>query len=543
MAAQTVTELQTLEPATSSVGTQFRNHSGTSAEIQLSVAGTNACAASEEEHYVAAAAVATPVVSRSRTALVILQVCGQSFFSSYCNGIIVIALPAIQAELGLDESLLVWPSSSYFLAAGSCLLLAGSVADVSGNKRVNLTGSFLSAIFTSACGLARTGGQIIAFRALQGLAYAVVTPSSVSIVSKSLDEGKPRNIGFACMGFSQPIGFCFGLILGGVFTDTLGWRPAFYLAAAATGALFLASIWALPRDPRLEPGLPVWKKLARDIDCIGIVVSSTGLASISYVLASLSADIHNIRSVASIVLLAISALSVPSFIGWMHYRKKKNRTSLIPNSLWRSHVFTSCCIMVLLTNGLTNCMELYSSLFFQQVQGSSAIQASLQVVPSLVAGALISIATGIFVHRMPVIWMLSIGSVMSTVAPLLMGLVRIDQLYWGNAFFAQILTPISCDLLFTIGLLIISNVFPPHMQALSGAVFNTCAQLGSAIGLSVTQVIAASVTNALPNKSSPDSLMRGYRTAFWTMFGWMAFACLVCITGMRRVGVIGLKRD
>lgn len=83
------------------------------------------------------------------------------------------------------------------------------------------------------------------------------------------------------------------------------------------------------------------------------------------------------------------------------------------------------------------------------------------------------------------------------------------------------------------------------MQALGGAVFNTCAQLGAAIGLSVTQVIASSVTkdSDLANKSSPKALMEGYRTAFWTMFGWMVFICVVCGLGLRRVGVIGLKRD
>lgn len=65
---------------------------------------------------------------------------------------------------------------------------------------------------------------------------------------------------------------------------------------------------------------------------------------------------------ASIVLLIIAGFSIPSFVGWMHYQVKNNRTALVPNSLWRSHVFTSACIMVLLTNALINCMELYSSL-------------------------------------------------------------------------------------------------------------------------------------------------------------------------------------
>lgn len=57
------------------------------------------------------------------------------------------------------------------------------------------------------------------------------------------------------------------------------------------------------------------------------------------------------------------------------------------------------------------------------------------------AGALVSVATGFFVHRMSVLWMLLIASLMSTAAPLLMALVRVDQIYWENAFFAQVTLP------------------------------------------------------------------------------------------------------
>lgn len=109
----------------------------------------------------------------------------------------------------------------------------------------------------------------------------------------------------------------------------------------------------------------------------------------------------------------------------------------------------------------------------------------------------------------------------------------------------QILAPLACDILSTVGLLIISDVFPKNTQALGGAVFNTCAQLGTAIGLSLTQVAAASVTNgsSYENKSSPEALMKGYRVAFWIMFGWMVFVCFVCIGGLRKVGRVGVKRD
>jgi len=104
---------------------------------------------------------------------------------------------------------------------------------------------------------------------------------------------------------------------------------------------------------------------------------------------------------------------------------------------------------------------------------------------------------------------------------------------------------LSSDVLFTVGLLIISAVFPSRTQALGGAVFNTCSQLGTSIGLTITSVIADSRTAASGDvdKTSPNAFMAGYRAVFWALFAWMVFVCLVGVLGLRRVGKIGIKQD
>lgn len=95
------------------------------------------------------------------------------------------------------------------------------------------------------------------------------------------------------------------------------------------------------------------------------------------------------------------------------------------------------------------------------------------------------------------------------------------------------------------GLLVVSDVFPARTQALAGAVFNTVAQLGTSMGLTLMAVIAASVTESsnFPSKSSPDSLMMGYRVSFWAAFAWMVLACLIGVYGLRGIGKVGLKED
>lgn len=131
------------------------------------------------------------------------------------------------------------PASSYCLTAGSCLLL-----HVAGPKREWI----LSAPFSVPClhwpaaWLGLGGGEVggmIAFRALQGVTNAIITPSSTSIISSNVE----RRTATKC-----------------------GWLPAFYLAAAASLVLLLISIWALPGDTRPKAGHSVLKRVASEIE-------------------------------------------------------------------------------------------------------------------------------------------------------------------------------------------------------------------------------------------------------------------------------------
>lgn len=143
-----------------------------------------------------------------------------------------------------------------------------------------LTGCILQSGFTLACGLARTGTQLIVFRALAGIAISFCLPSAVSIITTTFPEGKRRNIAFASMGGGQPIGFSLGLALGGVLSDTIGWRWGFHIAAILNTAVLVVGIFGLPKVNDKQPHM--WSRLKNDIDWIGIVIGSASLAMLSY---------------------------------------------------------------------------------------------------------------------------------------------------------------------------------------------------------------------------------------------------------------------
>ncbi|TIA07525.1 MFS general substrate transporter [Aureobasidium pullulans] len=488
---------------------------------------------------------AKAILSKGRTIVVIAQLVGVQLFSSFCNGIIVIGLPAIAKALEMEAGLQLWPTSVFYLTAGSCLMLAGSLADVLGTRPLILSANILLAVSALACGLARNGGEIIAFRGLQGVANAMAVPASVSMISTSVEDGQRRNMGFSCLGFAGPLGFLLGLILGGVFVDGVGWRPAFYLVAAASFTLGLVGFWALPKNSRPHPRRSIKKQLASEIDWVGTIISTTGLVAISYALATLSASVHNIKTATTISLLVVGIATVPAFICWMAWQEKTGKPALIPNSFWQNLSFTSVCIMILFSTAVINGMEVYVSLFFQQVQGLSALGASIRILPALITAVMINISTGYFVNRMPVVWIVLASCGLTSISPMLMAIINPRWTYWKMAFFAQLLQGISVNVLFTVGLLIISSIFPLRTQALGGAVFNTCAQLGTSIGLTITSVIADSRTAAsgIDDKTSPDALMTGYRAVFWALFAWMIVVLLAGVFGLRKVGKIGVKRD
>jgi len=298
-------------------------------------------------------------VKTARAILIILQVSLVNFFTSLTTGLIVVGLPRIAADLDLPTRLYLWPSSVYGLTAGSTLLLAGAIADVVGARAVEPVGCTLLGVFTLACGLSRTGIQLVLFRAFQGVGSAIHIPCSVSLVAQYVPSGRNRNIGFACLGLSQPLGFSLGLVLGGVFVDTIGWRTGFYIAGVVMLVQAAGTLKIIPADSRARN---VLHQLRTEIDWVGALIACAGLALFSYVLAICSADSNNIREPEAIAMLTISLVLMLLFPVWMWRQEARGQPTLISNYIWKNKSFTSICALTILTWAVVNGMELFSSL-------------------------------------------------------------------------------------------------------------------------------------------------------------------------------------
>ncbi|OOQ82788.1 putative MFS transporter [Penicillium brasilianum] len=483
-------------------------------------------------------------ISKLRSTIIVFQMSGNTMLSSIINGLVTVGLPTITKDLHLPSSLSFWPVSVSGLATASTLLLAGSLADVVGPRWVDLVGTFASGASMLGMGFVKEGTQLVAMRAIQGVGLALHLASAVGIVTQVFPQGKSRNMAFACLGMSQPFGFCLGLVLGGVFVDTVGWRVGWYIAGGAALFLSFVGLWALPGSQHPRKMENILHDLKYKVDWVGALLASAFMALLCYLLAILSSNVYRIKETASIVILCLAALALPSFIIWIHYQVRRGRPALIPNAFWRNATFSSICATIALSFAVINSMELFASLFFQEIQQLSALQASIRILPSLVVGVLVQVTAGFFVDRVPAVGIVVLTAVLSSLSPLLMATAQPSWPYWANTFVAQLLQPVNCNALFTVGLIIITDIFPEDTKALAGAVFNTAAQFGTALGFAILQVISSVVTEKKEvSEDEIPALLAGYRASFWTMFAFMILCIAISGLGLRKTGRIGLKRD
>ncbi|KAK7965266.1 hypothetical protein PG996_000379 [Apiospora saccharicola] len=476
-------------------------------------------------------------VSKTKGVGVITTLAGINFLNTMGSGILIAALPRIAKDVDLPTGLMLWPAAVYALAAGCLLHVFGSFADILGPKRVWVVGSFLFVVFTVALGFAKTGLQVIMFRTCLGVAMAMCLPTTVSLITNTFPKGHWRNTAFAMSGMAQPLGYALGLVLGGIFTDTIGWRWAYFIMAMVNFVISVISVWSLP-DVR-HPSKKSWaRRLREDVDWIGVLILSVALALLMYVLAMITSDWRNVKKPAQIVLIIVSILLLIAFPFWMHRQVQIGKPALIPNRLWRKASFTSACLCVFFCWSSLNGIEYFTTLYFQEVQGLSALQSSIRYFSQIVMGTSVNIVLVYVISRVKVITLVLVSTCVTLISPALMATVGEHENYWFRPFWALFLCPVNPWVLFSVSNLLISDAFPAEVQSLAGGVFNEVAQFGNAVGLAVTAAIAASVTEH-SHAEGKTATMDGYRAAFWTIFASTATVLIISIIGMRKIGTIG----
>lgn len=198
---------------------------------------------------------------------------------SFVDGSVVnVALPAIGGDLGGEASGLQWIVNAYLLPLSALLLLGGAAGDKFGRRRLFLLGIALFAFASALCALAPSLTLLLAGRAVQGIASAMLMPNSLALIGAAF-AGEARGRAIGSWAAAGAVAGAIGPVLGGWLVESVGWRSIFLInLPLCAAALWLG--WRHVAESREEKPVP--------LDALGVAVATFGLGAVTWGLTELS---------------------------------------------------------------------------------------------------------------------------------------------------------------------------------------------------------------------------------------------------------------
>jgi EmrB/QacA subfamily drug resistance transporter len=299
--------------------------------------------------------------------------------AAFDYSIMVTAMPKVINSLhGIEYY--VWPFTSYMLSSTIAIILFGKISDIYGRKIVLIVGIIIFVISSVMCGFATNMFEFIIFRGLQGIGGGILISLPFIVVGEIFsprERAKYMGILASVFGLADVL----GPILGGVITDTLGWRWVFFINIPIGIAAVTLILYSLPNIK-----LPDIKKV---IDYSGIITFTLALSSM-FLGITIAGDINKYLVGEIAGLFIFSGFMFMLFI----LAEKKAVEPMLPLYLFKNSIFNVSSLESFLASALMFCGIIYVPLFAQDILGLSATNSGLIMIPMLLSLTLTSIITG-----------------------------------------------------------------------------------------------------------------------------------------------------
>ncbi|HEY2310964.1 MAG TPA: MFS transporter [Gaiellaceae bacterium] len=444
-------------------------------------------------------------------------VCVAFFMTVLDVSIVNVALPSIGRSLHFSSTGLQWVITAYAITFGGFLLLGGRAGDILGRKRMFLVGLVIFSAASLVCGLAGSTGVLIAARAVQGFGAAIVSPSTLSIITTTFEEGPERNKALGIWGAMGGSGAAAGVLFGGIIVKYLGWEWIFFVNVPV-GALVLALAPGIVRESRAPD-------VGRNFDVIGASSVTSGLALLVYAISK--APVDGWGNTTTIVLLVAAAALIVFFVAW----EARVENPLMPLSIFRirtlagantvgallgASIFADFFLLTLYVQNVLHYSPLKTGITFLATAGTVVIVAGLAQWLSTRFGPKPVMVTGMVLNTIALVWYAQIPVHGTYAHDLVGGYV----LFGFGLAFAFI--PVSIAALAGVG---------PREAGLASGLLNTAQQVGGAIGVALATSVAVSHTTHLlkTGSSQAAALTSGYALAFWVIAGISAAGAVAAL--------------
>jgi EmrB/QacA subfamily drug resistance transporter len=433
--------------------------------------------------------------------------------------IVNVALPSIKTDLHFSQESLQWVITAYSIMFGGVLLLGGRLADLLGRRRLFMAGLALFTISSLLDGLAWSEGSLIAFRALQGLGAALLSPAALSILTTTFREGRERNVALGIWGAASGSGGAAGVLLGGALTSALSWSWIFFINVPV-GIVVLGLTPLLLRESRAE--------LAhRYFDFTGAASITGGLMLLVY--AMTRATQHGWGTGETIGLLAASGALIVAFV----VVELRSKAPLLPMRIFRLRTLSASNLTGLMLGGAIFSQFFLLTLYMQEVLHYSALKTGVAYIALTLVIISFSAVAQALVTRVGIRPVLTAGMALSAGALVLFARLPVHGQYFTDLFPAFIISGLGLALAFvpmSIGGL--TGVRQSDAGIASGLI-NTSQQIGGAIGVAAATTIATTYTthylSVHPGATAlgAAALTHGFEIAFYVLAGVAAIGAVL----------------
>jgi EmrB/QacA subfamily drug resistance transporter len=419
--------------------------------------------------------------------LILLCVSVPSFMINLDANIVAVSLPSIAQSLHADFAAIEWVISAYTLTFASLVLLAGTLADRFGRKRMLLGGLALFTIASLACGAAPDVAVLNTARAFQGVGAALQLSSALAILSHEF-RGPERARAFAFWGSVIGVAITLGPVAGGLITQYFGWQWAFYVNIPVGVIMMALTLYAV-RDSR-DPN-------ARRIDVPGSISFAGALFLVT--LGLISANHLGWSSPQVRVELIVAAILFAAFL----LIEIKHPRPMLDLSFFRRPTFVGANVASLAFAAALLTMLTYLPLYFQSGLGFSPQKAGLLMLPMAVPLFIVPrLNAKYLVHMLSGRALLSLGLAFIAIGMLWMGW-EATQFRYLSILGGMLVAGIGAGILNGETAKVSMTVIPPERAGMASGVSGTVRFTGIVIGFAALGAVlfdrvAASLARALP---------------------------------------------